>query len=57
MITQPKSAEAMRDPQQPLAGGVRSLWVGIINRSRSVGHYNGLNKRAALDVHKYGLAG
>ena len=47
MITQPKGAEAMRDPPQPLAGGVRSLWMGIINRSRSVGHYNGLNKRAA----------
>ena len=29
MITQPKGAEAMRDPPQPPAGGVRSLWVGI----------------------------
>src|SRR6266436_4802573 len=29
MITQTKGAAAMRDPPQPLAGGVRSLWVGI----------------------------
>ena len=55
MITQPKGAEAMRDPPQPLAGrGAESLG-GKINRSRSVGHYNGLNKRPAYI--KYGLAG
>ena len=27
MITQPKGAEALSDPPQPFAGGVRILWV------------------------------